>query len=182
MNISWKPALLVVGMVFTFIACGSAEATVGEDPEDPEAAEEPATVSVAPYEDFDPSQFDEEVAPQTVVSTVEHSVPARLMEGRADHGVERVVDGFQIQIYSSMERSAAEDVRSDAQAWWDEVSDDHDELFPGGMSINIEFGQPYFRVRLGAFAEREEAMEALQVVRQEFSDAFLARAQVTVTR
>ena len=182
MNPSWKVVLLTVGMVFILVACGSAEATVGEDPEDPEEEGPAATVSVASYEDFDPGQFEEEVAPETVVSTVEHSVPDRLMEGRADHGVERVVDGFQIQVYSSMERSSAEDVRSDAESWWDDVSDDYEGLFPGGMSINIEFGQPYYRVRLGAFADREEAMEALQVVREKFGDAFLARARVTITR
>lgn len=154
----------------------------GESGEDDSGNAIRSTVSVAPYETFDASQF-EERPPQVTATTVTHDVPPQLLEGRADRGVEQVVEGFQIQVYSSIDRSKAEEVRQEVQEWWEEEREgDAVELFPEGMPINIEFGQPYYRVRIGAFAEREQAAEALEFVRGTFEDAFLARTQVTITR
>lgn len=142
------------------------------------------SVSVAPYETFNVRQFEEQLPRRSLnTTTVTHDVPRQLMEVRADQGVEQVIEGFQIQVYSSVERSAAEQMRREVQAWWEEQRDgEAADLFPQGMPINIEFGQPYYRVRIGAFAERERAREALTFVRETFNDAFIARAQVTITR
>jgi len=151
-----------------------------------DAAEEERTirpaVSVAPYETFDARQFEAQ-PPRLSTAAVIHAAPRQLMEARADRGVKQIVDGFQIQVYSSVERAAAEEMRQEVQTWWEEERDEEAAaLFPEGMPINIEFGQPYYRVRIGAFAEREQALEALSFVRTTFADAFIARAQVTVTR
>lgn len=185
MNLLTKLFALSAVLLF-MVGCTGPQASTsqpaGESGDD--ATEEGArpTVSVAPYETFDAAQFEEQ-PPQMTATMVEHSVPPRLLEVRADQGMEQVVDGFQIQVYSSIERSEAEDVRQEVQEWWEEERDEETEaLFPEGMPINIEFGQPYYRVRIGAFAEREQATEALEFVRETFEDAFLARTQVTVTR
>lgn len=139
-------------------------------------------VSVAPYETFDARQFEAQ-PPRLSTAAIIHTVPRQLMEVRADQGVQQIVDGFQIQVYSSVERAAAEEMRQEVQTWWEEERDEETAaLFPEGMPINIEFGQPYYRVRIGAFSEREQALEALSFVRSTFADAFIARAQVTITR
>lgn len=176
-------SILCIGLLM-IVGCASTETT--SQPADNGTGEEESLptveISVAPYETFDSSQFEEQ-PPRIAATTVAHSAPPQLLEVRADRGVEQVVDGFQIQVYSSIERSAAEQVRQEVQAWWEDQRDNVEaSLFPEGMPINIEFGQPYYRVRIGAFAERESALEALQVVRRTFDDAFLARSQVTITR
>lgn len=184
MNLLTKLFALSAVLLFMVGCTGPQASTSQPAGESGEADSGNATrsVSVAPYETFDASQF-EERPPQVTATTITHEVPPQLLEGRADRGVEQVVDGFQIQVYSSIDRSQAEEVRQDVQEWWEEEREgEANELFPEGMPINIEFGQPYYRVRIGAFAEREQAAEALEFVRKTFDDAFLARTQVTITR
>lgn len=186
MKLLRKLLLLPVVLLFVVGCTGPQSSTSqpagGLDEDEGESGARAADVSVAPYETFDASQF-EERPPEVTTTSVEHSVPQQLLEVRADQGVEQVVDGFQIQVYSSIDRSEAEEVRQDVQEWWEEErGEDTEDLFPHGLPINIEFGQPYYRVRIGAFANREQATEALAFVRDTFEDAFLARVQVTVTR
>mgnify|MGYP006271990607 CR=1 FL=1 len=173
------PALLL----FVVGCTGPQESTSQPADGESESGTVRTAVSVAPYETFDARAFMVQTPRMRTASSIEHAVPRQLMEARADKGVEQVVEGFQIQVYSSVERSAAEDVRQEVQAWWEEERDEESAaLFPEGMPINIQFGQPYYRVRIGAFAEREQALEALSFVRRAFEDAFIARARVTVTR
>ncbi|MES3628541.1 MAG: SPOR domain-containing protein [Longimonas sp.] len=181
MTLLYRLAVMSVAL-FVVTGCASTETTSQPANGAEEERRAEAGISVAPYETFNPDQF-EERPPRLEATMVEHAVPPQLLEVRADRGVEQVVDGFQIQVYSSLDRSAAEEVRREVQNWWEEHQDsERANLFPEGMPINIEFGQPYYRVRIGAFAERESALEALQFVRRTFDDAFLARAQVTITR
>jgi hypothetical protein len=56
------------------------------------------------------------------------------------------------------------------------------DLFREQPPIVIEYSQPYYRVRFGAFAEREEAEEALEFVQKKYSGAFVARSTVTVVQ
>ncbi len=42
--------------------------------------------------------------------------------------------------------------------------------------------QPYYRVRMGAFATREDAEAALALVRRQYPEAFLVPDLVTVMR
>lgn len=178
--------LIIVPAVLLFVVgcTGPQESTSqpagGEDTG--EGRDSRTTMSIAPYETFDARQFEAQ-PPRLSTAAIIHTVPRQLMEARADQGVKQIVDGFQIQVYSSVERAAAEEMRQEVQTWWEEERDEEAAtLFPEGMPINIEFGQPYYRVRIGAFAEREQALEALSFVRNTFADAFIARAQVTVTR
>ena len=154
----------------------------GEAVPDPE--EEPEAVAVAEYETFDPSPYETE-PPRSEVE-VEHDVPERLLQGRADEGVTRTVEGYRIQIYSSQSRSAADDVLQAAQDWWTAKYEDNDEapieVFGEELPADLEFGQPYYRVRIGSFVDRDEAEEALDVVQDEYDDAFIVRSTVTVTR
>jgi len=143
----------------------------------------PATPSAGPpaYETFDPAGY--EARSPAGAAEVEHDVPPRLMEGRVevpDRGpaapTSRVVDGFRIQLFSSEDRAAAERVRGAAEAWSRSLSGSG-----AGMRGEVAWLQPYYRVRLGAFASRAEAEEALAAVRTEYPEAFLVPDLVTVS-
>ena len=105
------------------------------------------------------------------------------MRGRADEGVKQTVEGFRIQVFSAQDQEAAQDFRERVRRWWEEVQGGApQELFQTQPPIVIEYSQPYYRVRLGAFADRDVATDALEFVRNEYSGAFVARSTVTVVR
>ncbi|PQJ35862.1 SPOR domain-containing protein [Salinibacter sp. 10B] len=174
-------ALLVLGGCSGPSQSGNGQNT-GPSPSDPGAARgDAARVSVAQYETFDVTEYSVRPPEQTV--EVAHRVPGRLMRGRADEGVKQTVEGFRIQVYSAQDQEASQDFRERVRRWWDEVkADAPQDLFRSPPPIVIEYSQPYYRVRIGAFAERETAAEALEFVRKEYSGAFVARSTVTVVR
>ena len=120
-------------------------------------------------------------APEQTVE-VTHQVPRRLMEGRSDEGVKQTVEGFRVQVYSAQDQQAAQEFRERVRQWWTSVQADAPDVLGDQPPIVIEYTQPYYRVRIGAFAEREQAADALEFVQNEYSGAFVAQSTVTVTR
>ena len=178
-------ALLVLSLVGVGVlaACSgpSQSGQRGSPDADPAPAEEAVpAVTVAQYETFDVSTYPVRPPEQTV--EVAHQVPRRLMKGRADEGVKQTVEGFRVQVYSAQDQEAAQDFRERVRQWWSETRADAPDVLGDQPPIVIEYTQPYYRVRIGAFAEREQAADALEFVQKEYSGAFVARSTVTVTR
>lgn len=145
-----------------------------------DAAEE-RRLALAEAETFDVAQYPTPKPAREV--DVQHQVPVRLMQGRADEGVTQTIQGYRVQVYSAQDKQSAEEFRERVRVWWNSSKDEApDEPFAGRLPIVVEYGQPYYRVRVGAYASREEASDALEFIQQEFADAFVARSQVTVTR
>ncbi|WP_412062730.1 SPOR domain-containing protein [Rubrivirga sp. IMCC45206] len=174
-----RTALLVV-LSLSFAACSAVGPAAPEAP--PETGETPAPGYPA-YETFDPTGYDAEPEP---AAEVVHDVPAGIMAGRVVVPTEagppapqdpqpRQVEGFRVQIFSGATRAAAERVRDDAVSWWTEQGGN-----PRELGAIVAYLQPYYRVRLGAFATREQAEAALATVRRQFPEAFLVPDLVTI--
>jgi hypothetical protein len=134
------------------------------------------------FETFDPAAFPER-PPRASGSPVQHQVPLRLLQGRAAEGVRVTLEGYRIQLLSTQDKEEANRTAEAARQWWRNTRDTvPDPLFADPPPIVIEYGQPYYRVRLGAFAERRRAEEALTIVQREFDGAFIVQGRVTVTR
>lgn len=143
--------------------------------------EEAVRTAISEYETFDVASYP--VRPPERTVEVKHEVPRRLMKGRADEGVKQTVEGFRIQVYSAQDQEASQEFREKVRQWWANVQGEAPtDLFGTQPPIVIEYSQPYYRVRIGAFADREEATDALEFVRREYPGAFVARSTVTVTR
>jgi len=146
-------------------------------PDGPEARR----TSLAEAETFDVTQYP--TPPPSREVDVQHQVPDRLMRGQADKGVTQTVEGFRIQVYSAQDKQSADQFREQVRQWWSEAQEDvPEDVFGRSLPIVVEYGQPYYRVRIGAFATRDEASDALSFVQREFTDAFVARSTVTITR
>lgn len=155
------------------------EESVEAPPREDDATE--AGASVAEFESFDPSGYAVSISQRT--EEVVHQVPARLLSGRADEGVKQTLEGFRVQVFSAQDQDAAQEFRESVRRWWDQVKDRAPRsVFRSRPPIVVEYSQPYYRVRIGAFAERNEAEEALAFVQEEYSGAFIARSTVTVIR
>jgi cell division septation protein DedD len=174
--------VLMAGLAM-LTACTGPRSTTSDDADasaDAEAAREEALRAA---ETFDASAYPVR-PPQRESGGVAHDVPARLMSGRADENVTRTVDGYRIQLYSATDKAAAEEMRERVRVWWSKVKNRAPQQATGNgpPPLVIEYAQPYYRVRLGAFARREQAQDVLQFVRNQYPDAFIARSQVTVTQ
>lgn len=149
---------------------------------DPTVETTPNAAALADAETFNASRYP--VRQPTRSASIEHSIPTRLMRLRADEGITETVDGFRVQVYSATSKQLAEEFREEVQSWMQSArTSAPDGLFSTTeMPIVIQYSQPYYRVRIGAFTQREQALEALDFIRKQYTDAFIARSTVTVTR
>ncbi len=176
-------SVLLFGLIILTACSGPSQTSAqGPDPGDDAPADDaPGRAAVSTVETFDVSAYP--VRPPQRTVEVSHEVPRRLMQGRADEGVQQTVEGYRIQVYSAQDQEASQEFREKVRQWWTKVQDEvPTDLFQEEPPIVIEYSQPYYRVRIGAFADREEATEALKFVRERFSGAFVARSTVTVAR
>lgn len=174
-------AALVFALVFS--ACSTTRPPSGPDPSGPAP-----NASYPAYETFDPAEYPAQTpGPVEIV----HDVPARVMDGRVVVPAQtntpapvapqpRQVEGYRVQVFSTASQETAERIRSEATAWWERARQGSDA--PGEMQVAVAYLQPYYRVRMGGFATREEADRALAFVRQQYPEAFLVPDLVTVTR
>ena len=170
-----------LALVTLLSACSATRPPAG-----PNAGPDPLPPSFPAYETFDAGPFD--AAPAARVEIV-HDVPAVVMAGRVNVPAQagapaateprpRQVDGYRVQIFSGNSRPAAEAVRDAALAWWERAQ--RRAGAPESLEAAVAYLQPYYRVRLGAFATDADAEAALAFVRAEYPEAFLVPDLVTV--
>lgn len=133
-------------------------------------------------------EFDESAYADSMVSlgSVEHDVPEALLSSEAAEGVvvERTVQGYRIQIHSSLERDSALRVENEVQNWWHSLdpSTRPVDYRPEELPVLMQFVTPYYRVRVGGFESRSAAEAFLGFLSQRYSDAFLVLDSITVYR
>lgn len=178
-----RSSLLVIVALALLCACSGPSETAGQSGPSAGTTSEEAERSsaIVQYETFDASEYEARLPTEAV--EVNHQVPPRLMRGRADEGVKRTVQGFRIQVFSAVDKQAAQDIQAEVRQWWESQREEAPEsTFDEQPPIIIMYSQPYYRVRIGAFAERDAAEQGLQFVQEKYPNAFIARSAVTVTR
>lgn len=173
-------AVLLLSLTLGLAACSGPREVGTADPTPPDEVE-PAGPPA--YETFDPAPYDAEPAEEP--AGVEHDVPAELMEGTIvleEPEGPRTVQGYRIQVFSSAEKSAADDVRDEVATWWRIAREDPGALdaLPRDLPLEVVFNSPYYRVRVGAFEYRAEAETALPVLQRRFPEAFIVPDTVTI--
>lgn len=172
-------SFLAVLLLFAFAACSGPRPVVEPPPEKPEELPEP-TIRLSDYEDFDAAPFRE--APPVAETDVAHDVPAQLMDGRTTGGATTTVNGFRVQVYSTLDRAAAINLEEEARAWWRLEGGSAPGVFGTQLPIYTVYLQPYYRVRIGNFRTRAEAERARALLANRFPDAFIVPDRVTVPR
>ena len=90
----------------------------------------------------------------------------------------RQVNGFRVQVYASASQASGDNTRSEAQAWW--TAEQRRSGFEAPLDAYVVFLEGLYKVRMGAFTNREDAETALAIVRTRFRDAFLVPDLVTI--
>lgn len=88
------------------------------------------------------------------------------MEMHLSYNEKRAVQGFRISIFSDNRRNA----RDVSQALMDKFS----ELYPD-VKVYRTYTTPYFKVRVGDFRTRSEAMKFLETIKPNYPGAFVVR-------
>ena len=170
-------ALLVVSVVLQ--GCSGANNAV-----DDERTQRDESTDVRKFEDFDPAPYEDD--PTTIGVEIVHSVPESLMNSTAGRDARsvRTIQGFRIQIHSSLDKSAAVEKEEFAREWWRSIPEDERPVpfFGSELPTYLRYVEPYYRVRVGDFEHRGDAETALEFIRTMFPGAFIAIDTVTIVR
>lgn len=125
----------------------------------------------------------EETLPQPAEPEEEEAPPAE-EEPEEPVATTRTLQGFRVQIGMTEEQASADQQYEAALAWWQGVpaGERPPYMRSDEPPVEIDWQAPLYRVRMGAFATRDEAQEALSLIRQQFPDAFIVPDRVTLTR
>ncbi len=80
----------------------------------------------------------------------------------------QMIDGFRIQLMATTDRRKVDQVMSSFSALYQ------------GVPVTWSQAQPYYRIRVGAFAQREGASRYLQTIKKDYPDAYIVTDKVTV--
>lgn len=168
---------VMLGVIFAFGLSACATVRPVEDEPD-EAVEEEVALVLSDYEDFDVEPYREAEPARAEIS---HDVPSVLMDNRAAQGSVRTVQGYRIQIASSVERREAVVAEEDAKSWWrTDGRADNPGVFGSDLPTYVVYLQPYYRVRIGDFTSRGDAQRALSAIERQFPGSFIVPDTVTI--
>ncbi len=170
--------LLLPLLAFVLAACSSSQATTDPNP-DPTTDTPTVTYDLADYEDFDASVYPDAPPP---APSLEHRVPQQLMDNRAGRGTTQTLQGFRVQVLNTQDKQDAIQLEEDAKAWWRSLTASERPDGLQTLDVHNVYRQPYYRIRLGDFATRSEADNALAFIQQRFPNAFVIPDMVTVIR
>lgn len=128
-------------------------------------------------ESFDASAYP--TAPPQIDVEIVHDVPAGLMQGTAGGGADQQ-RGYRIQVVFAREKDTADKAVEDVHGWLREMRRENPgvDIFQQNLPVHNIYLQPYFRVRVGDFKDRDTAEEMLNLMISEYPNAFVVVDQV----
>ncbi|MDE2732309.1 MAG: SPOR domain-containing protein [Bacteroidota bacterium] len=181
-SVGLYPALALVCVAIVLPGCSQLSSSAGSD----SAQAEPGTTPVnwADYEDFNADRYRED--PPSARPEVIHDAPAELLTGGGIQGqASGQQSGFRISIFSTLESQQADRATAEAIAWWQEL--ERDEALADIYTtqeweppVYQDYRAPYYRVRIGNFASREDAQRMLALVEDRYPNAFIVPDQVVI--
>ena len=80
----------------------------------------------------------------------------------------QMIDGFRIQLMATTDRRKVDQVMSSFSSLYQ------------GVPVTWSQAQPYYRIRVGAFAKRDGAANYLQTIKKNYPDAYIVTDKVSV--
>jgi len=163
-------AILLVSFAVALVYCSTAEQVVRREPGDETADKADSAAVSGDYLDLD--RYRSALSDQFV--TLQHDLPDVFQQSyKGDQNVERdPFDGFRIQILSSRNVSIADSTAGDFRVW-------ADTTLAGYMPrAYVFFKQPYYKVHVGDFHDRERAIQFSVLVKRQFPDAWVVHDRI----
>ena len=155
-------------------ACRTAEQITGKRPDGSaaEAGADSARAATAARAEFDLADYRNSLA--DVFATQQHDAPEALFQTfKGNQPVERdPFDGFRIQIASTRNVAMADSTAKKFRLW-------ADTTFAGYQpQTYVFFKQPYYKVHVGDFHDRERANRVSRLVKRKYSDAWVVHDRI----
>ncbi len=167
-------AISCIGIALLLAGCsGSGSATTVDPGTD-------TPLNHSSYEVFDAEKYAEE---RPVADSVSHEIPEILLNSveAATQAVQQNVQGFRIQVLSSVEKDVAIRQEEAIKAWWRSIpAGQRPAFFSDPIRVYLGYRQPYYRVRVGNFSTRQQAETALAYLQDSFPESFIAIDNVVV--
>lgn len=103
------------------------------------------------------------------VNVYQSSVMARSMEGHVSTNAQRTISGYRVRIFFDNKQSA----RNESEAALKRF-----ESLYHDVSAYRSYANPYFKVTVGDFRTKSEAMEHLERIKHEFPSAFVVKENI----
>lgn len=162
---------LIVAILGTAVACTTTEQTTKRD-EDPETET---------TEEYTETQRNELAALLTrtrnkladTYLTQQHDVPeAFLKVDTTDNSYYNPFDGYRIQILSSREVNTADSISTQFRLWADTT------LAGYTPKAYVFFKQPYYKVHVGDFQDREKANTLSRIIKRKYPEAWVVHDRI----
>ena len=167
--------LSLVALIFVFAGCsGSGPEGAGSGTQNLDELDHSS------YEAFDLASYPEA---QPEGDEIVHDIPDKMLDATTEEVGPTVqnVQGFRIQLVSSVEKQVAVQREEAIKAWWRSIPrSERPGFFADPIRVYLHYRQPYYRVRVGNFSSRQQAEQALAYIQSSFPDAFIAIDNVTV--
>ncbi len=173
---SLYPLFLSALLIFVAACSGSRPVEV-EDRTPREPTFQDVLNALPDAESFDASAYP--TAPPQIDVDIEHDVPVDLMQGIAGGG-DSQQRGFRIQVIFAREKDTADKAVEDVHGWLREMRRENPDvdIFQQNLPVHNIYLQPYFRVRVGDFRDRDTAEQMLNLMISEYPNAFVVVDQV----
>lgn len=158
---SWlKRAAFVCSIGLVLQSCAtSQEVLVTDEPVAEDPIENPEEVLGYNFEDY---LFKPEIAFHSVENSIPEVFQVDLAITQAN-----LNSGFRVQVISTQDVREAENIRAEFNKWLDDEAPEYN------ANSYILFRQPYYRLHVGDFKSRANAIEFAQVVKRKFPDAWV---------
>lgn len=109
-----------------------------------------------------------------VYASQQHDMPdAYLKKGSSDEPLNRdPYDGYRVQILSTRELKVADSLASSFRIWSDTTITGYNP------PAYVSFRQPYFKVHIGDFQQRDQANRFSQLLKKKFPDAWVVHDRI----
>lgn len=124
------------------------------------------TTQESPVETLGYNPDDYLIKPELAFYSVENTIPEAFQVDVALSQA-NTNSGFRVQIISTQDVRLAENLRIEFNSWLD------DEVPEYNANAYILFRQPFYRLHVGDFRSRADAIEFAQVVKRKFPDAWV---------
>ncbi len=107
--------------------------------------------------------------PAKTIAINQSPVINQLIEKRIEWNArDQTTDGYRVQLFSGTSRSEAMTEKSKAESLFEETT------------IHIIYNQPYFKVRVGDFRTKLEAMRMQELLKEHFESMFIVKDNISL--
>jgi hypothetical protein len=153
---------LIVTLFISIVGCSTTKPVVSDQKEEITPQE---TVFEEMVTSVDLNQF--RIRPESVFISVENSIPEEFQVEESQTAVTNPNSGFRIQIISTADVSIAERLQREFVEWQSAELHDYE------AATYLQFRQPFYRLHVGNFRSRAQAIEFSRVVKRKFPDAWV---------